>query len=211
MKDNEGIEFTYSVQEIGLDDYTAEITPTRDESGNYRISLKNTWTPTYASVEIQKIDDVTRSFLSGAEFEVYLTTNNEGVPIPGTTDVYGILVETVNVDESGKVIHEFAVGETYYLVETKAPAGYNLLTEPIGFTVTQRGTRASLQLLNSTGIAETTDGTTAVLTVKNKVGYELPKTGGSGVTLYTMAGLMLMLCSVAFLLYRCQKRRKEVQ
>ncbi len=211
LKDNEGNEFTYSVQEIGLDDYTAEITPARDESGNYRISLKNTWTPTYASVEIQKIDGATRSFLSGAEFEVYLTTNNEGVPIPGTTDVYGILVETVNVDESGKVIHEFAVGETYYLVETKAPAGYNLLTEPIGFTVTQRGTRASLKLLNSTGIAETTDGTTAVLTVKNKVGYELPKTGGSGVTLYTMAGLMLMLCSVAFLLYRYQKRRKEVQ
>lgn len=41
--------------------------------------------------------------------------------------------------------------------------------------------------------------------------YELPQTGGSGVTLYTMAGLMLMLCSIAFLLYRYQKRRKEVQ
>lgn len=39
--------------------------------------------------------------------------------------------------------------------------------------------------------------------------YELPETGGTGTTLYTMAGSLLMLCSTAFLLYRYIKRRRE--
>lgn len=41
--------------------------------------------------------------------------------------------------------------------------------------------------------------------------YELPETGGTGTTTYTMAGLVLMLCSAAaYLLYRHSKRRREV-
>ena len=39
--------------------------------------------------------------------------------------------------------------------------------------------------------------------------YELPETGGTGTTSYTMAGSLLMLCSTAFLLYRYIKRRRE--
>lgn len=39
--------------------------------------------------------------------------------------------------------------------------------------------------------------------------YVLPETGGAGTTTYTLAGLMLMLCGTAYLLYRLKKRRRE--
>lgn len=52
-------------------------------------------------------------------------------------------------------------------------------------------------------------GDTAVEFINTQT-YALPKTGGAGTTLYAMAGLMLMLCSAAFLLYRSKKCRREV-
>ena len=40
-------------------------------------------------------------------------------------------------------------------------------------------------------------------------GYELPETGGTGTNLYTMAGLLLMLISAAYLMYCKHPRRRE--
>jgi len=42
--------------------------------------------------------------------------------------------------------------------------------------------------------------------VVNATGYELPETGGSGTATYTMAGLMLILLSAAYLQYRSKAR-----
>ena len=41
------------------------------------------------------------------------------------------------------------------------------------------------------------------------IGYELPETGGSGTHMYTTAGLLLMLTSAAYLMYRHKARRRE--
>ncbi len=41
--------------------------------------------------------------------------------------------------------------------------------------------------------------------------YALPKTGGAGTIPYTLAGIMLMLFSAAFLLYNTKKCRREVE
>lgn len=63
-----------------------------------------------------------------------------------------------------------------------------------------------------------TEGDTVTLTVaesansivcNNEGTYLLPQTGGTGITTYTMAGMMLMLFSAAYLLYRFSKRRRE--
>ena len=40
-------------------------------------------------------------------------------------------------------------------------------------------------------------------------GYLLPKTGGTGTLMYTMAGLLLVVISTAFLMYNHAKRRRE--
>lgn len=51
---------------------------------------------------------------------------------------------------------------------------------------------------------------TASIQVVNTAGYELPQTGGAGTTTYTMAGLLMILLSTAYLMYRSKARRREV-
>jgi LPXTG-motif cell wall-anchored protein len=51
---------------------------------------------------------------------------------------------------------------------------------------------------------------TIKLVNKEVIGYVLPETGGAGTQMYTMAGLLLMLTSAAYLMYIHTKRRKEV-
>ncbi len=75
--------------------------------------------------------------------------------------------------------------DSYYLVEVKAPDGYNLNSEPI---LVKR------------------DSNSAIITITNEAGYELPKSGGIGTWLYTIVSLIL--CSGAVLaLYR---RRRSI-
>lgn len=76
---------------------------------------------------------------------------------------------------------------TYYLVETEAPAGYNLLTAPVEVKVTA--------VKNNEG--------TAVVDIPSKVenstGSELPSTGGIGTTLFYVIGGLLMTGAVVLL------------
>lgn len=53
------------------------------------------------------------------------------------------------------------------------------------------------------------NGADTVVSFLNKCSYELPNTGGAGTTSYTMAGLVLMIFSMAYLLYRSKARRRE--
>ena len=152
------------------------------------------------------------SRLTGAAFDLYLTTNSDSLKQSGTGEqvpgenVYGVKLDPV-VFESGSIKLEVAAGETYYLLETKAPAGYNLLDRPIGFTVSEDGT--SIELIAGSKWADVTNDPSVLLTIKNEVGYELPETGGTGTQMYTTAGLLLMLTSAAFLVYIHKKRRRE--
>jgi LPXTG-motif cell wall-anchored protein len=52
-------------------------------------------------------------------------------------------------------------------------------------------------------------GMEVVFTNRAAYAYELPETGGAGTNSYTMAGLVLILFSVAFLLYKSISRRRE--
>ncbi len=99
------------------------------------------------------------------------------------------------------VIHDLPVGTKWTITETRAD-GYNVKTavtinaaDPVKGT----GTVTNGQIVS---------GNTSVVYTNQQL-YELPESGGTGQTLYTMAGLMLVLCSAAFLLYRYQKRRRE--
>ena len=86
---------------------------------------------------------------------------------------------------------------TYYIKEVSVP-NYQVHYEYVdgnGVTVSPSG-----------GI----NSGTITMTNRELEGYELPATGGAGTIPYTMAGLLLMLLSAAYLMYKYQKRRKEV-
>lgn len=203
----------YTVAELDADGYRP--TYSSESTGTHFVNgILNTWTPETLEIELRKIDsEESQKLLSGAAFDLYLTTNSDSLKLSGTGEqvpgenVYGVKLDPV-IFESGSIKLEVAAGETYYLVETKAPAGYNLLDRPIGFTVSEDGT--TIELIAGSKWAEVTNDPSVMLTIRNEVGYELPETGGTGTQMYTAAGLLLMLSSAAYLMYSYKKRRKEV-
>ena len=81
----------------------------------------------------------------------------------------------------------------YILTETKAPTGYNKLSAPITFEVTENGVdnftesvlgKASSAVGQSNGVVP--------LLVGNSTGVELPSTGGLGASSYYMLGVLLL-------------------
>ena len=68
---------------------------------------------------------------------------------------------------------------SYWLVETQAPKGYNLLGAPVKVTFTADSKVAGVKY-------------TVESLVKNTTDFELPKTGGIGTILFTLGGIVLM-------------------
>ncbi|MBR6826016.1 MAG: LPXTG cell wall anchor domain-containing protein [Oscillospiraceae bacterium] len=79
-------------------------------------------------------------------------------------------------------IYGLAYGE-YYILETKAPAGYTLMGEAVKLII-DKDTHTPEKLL----------------TVENINGTVLPSTGGPGSEIYLITGLIL-LCGAAFFLF----------
>ena len=88
-------------------------------------------------------------------------------------------------DEYGEASFDGLADGTYYLVETKAPAGYNQLTEAKDVTVT----------------GSITDATKLAVTAKveNQAGTLLPSTGGMGTTVFYVLGFTLVMGAVVLL------------
>lgn len=130
--------------------------------------------------------------LAAASFSVYAT---EADAKAGTNPVAlgGATVFTVGANGqltiSGLRYSDWANGaavaagdpnyRSYYLVETTAPSGYELLAEPINFTITAAPTAAGVDL--------------QVKKVPSNNGFELPLTGGPGTTLLYLGGLLLLV------------------
>lgn len=96
---------------------------------------------------------------------------------------------------------------TYYLEETKAPVGYNKLTDPITVVI-DRGTLPT-KAGESVSYTVKYGNTTAadhIVRVENKAGVELPSTGGMGTTLFYVIGGGLMVAAIVLLV---TKKRME--
>ena len=154
-------------------------------------------------VSFKKEDAQSEAALSGAEFKLYQVENGVRasealLELVSAND--GMLMDA----ESNKVF-TLKTG-VYHLIETKAPAGYNLKTEPVVITVSKD------QVVFQDGETEAAtdfnfNPTTKVFSmdIPNTPGVELPATGGPGSLGYTFFGAGLaLLALLAFL-----KRRKE--
>ena len=113
---------------------------------------------------------------------------------------------------------------TYYLEEVKAPAGYNLLKDPVKLTIdaeisggdaetNQPPTIGKLDLITEGKDGSITtpgdkDNGTVSLEVQNNMGALLPSTGGMGTTLFYIAGAALVLAAGVLLV---MKRRVGVK
>lgn len=166
-------------------------------------------------------DDATT--LANAEFVLLSSDKTKAARVSN-----GKLVEWVTVPEGtkltsgndGKFVIAGLDAGSYYLRETKAPAGYNLLGNDIGITITATLDKSenspSLTALkirvqngpDATATERDGDVTTGIVStvVENVAGAQLPLTGGIGTTVFYIAGSVLVLTAAVLSVTR--KRRK---
>lgn len=139
--------------------------------------------------------------LAGAKFvlykkdgdnTLYYKWNNTTNKVEWVTSKDDAIVKTT--DANGAASFDGLKDGTYYLEETKAPAGFNPLKDPL--TVTVNGASAT----RKTATTEE-DFTTLTNTVKvaNNTGASLPETGGVGTTIFYVLGGVLVLAAVVLL------------
>ena len=117
----------------------------------------------------------------------------------GTSGKDGMIAWTV---KSGQNIDLEKLDGTYTIIETKAPEGY--MIHDGGWTLGfDKGLLKTFDGTEVTGNA--TDG--VVISLTNKQLYELPHTGGPGIYLFTIGGMLLM-GAAAWILYK--NKRREV-
>lgn len=154
--------------------------------------------------------------LAGAAFELQ---DEAGKVIAAYEyDKEGKLIVTgdgkVETDEKGLAYFVGLEAGTYYLKETKAPKGYQILDGRATLVIeADLETGNAVYTLNGTVIAETTaieNGGSAskvvVTKFANTKGFNLPKTGGAGTWMFTVGGILIMASMVTVFV---KLRKKE--
>lgn len=176
--------------------------------GNKQTVNKETTTYTY-EFDLLKVDGSDKKLLNGAEFKLYdakdsvtpikvvrLDNGNYRVAMPGENGAADIIAVNGKVHISG------LDKTTYWLEETKAPDGYNKLTErkPVDLTSGSNNTT-----LTSDTWSEADHG----VAVENNAGAILPDTGGMGTTLFYVIGGGLMVAAVVLLVTKKRMEHKN--
>lgn len=97
----------------------------------------------------------------------------------------------------------------YYLHETKAPAGYNRLTEPVKFRISATYTSADSRPDVLTKVGDGAAFTGLKVSVENNAGTTLPSTGGMGTTVFYVVGGGLMAVAVVLLVTKKRMENKR--
>ena len=121
-------------------------------------------------------------------------------------------------NSSGHIVVKGLEDDTYSLTETATDKGYILLKDAVKIVIktAENGQceKCGTKLLTASATVNgkdvtMTDGNAIVpLTVVNNPGFDLPKTGGYGVWMYTVGGVLL-LGAAAFIVIRSRKHKNE--
>ena len=172
----------------------------------------NKETTTYThEFDLLKVDGADHKLLDGAEFKLYdakdSVTPIKVVPVAGGYRVANGneagATETIAVT-GGKVHISGLDKTTYWLEETKAPDGYNKLTERKPVNLTSGSNNTTLEAAATTW-SEADHG----VAVENNAGTVLPSTGGMGTTLFYVIGGGLMVAAVVLLVTKKRMEHKN--
>lgn len=224
---NKGKEFTVTYYaRVNKDAVVTEKNSAKLEYGNDPDNTTTTTpseakTPTYP-LDINKYaKGGDNKKLAGAKFKLYSNkedadaANDNSIKVSAVAGKAGHYVvdptstttEFVSVDSitgvDGYNLHVNGLAEgTYYLVETKAPDGFNKLTAPIEVKITKStDTDANNWTISKDGTPETDK----IIDVENSTGSILPSTGGMGTIAFTVVAALLVL-GVAVSFIRDRKR-----
>lgn len=177
------------------------------EEGKTETTPSSTTTYTWEfKVYKYTMKDNTNTPLAGAEFVLYKTVNGTkqyaqvtNGKITGWTENETQATKLTS-NGSGNIEIKGLDSDTYYLQETKAPAGYNLKQDPTKVVIDKDG-----------NVKESPDGDSLVnntVKVLNQSGTELPSTGGMGTTVFYVLGGILVAGAAVLLV---AKRRMSIE
>ncbi|MGN1070674.1 MAG: SpaH/EbpB family LPXTG-anchored major pilin [Candidatus Fimadaptatus sp.] len=155
--------------------------------------------------------------LTGAKFRLYAdATGGTAIELVKVSDgVYRVAVtneQDTTTEEQGTTTEgqstttEIEAGfakifgldaKTYYLEETVAPAGYNMLTGHVAVAIYSDAEYHTNGIMNDTN------------NIINNAGTLLPSTGGMGTTLFYVLGSLLAVCAVVLLIAKRRMTRAE--
>ena len=164
--------------------------------------------------------------LPGAEFELsrtngdealkFILSNDEGVYRLAKEDEEGISTTVLEVGSAnapnnmkGKLRLVGLDAGTYYLKETKAPAGYNKISTPIEITIADSDYDGGVEVKKDELVTDDLETGRVPVTVQNSQGFELPNTGGIGTVLFTAVGVVLMGAGLVMFFLNRKRRKAE--
>lgn len=217
---NKGKEFTVTYYaKVNKDAVVTEKNSATLEYGNNPNDTTTTTpsvakTPTYP-LDINKTKAGTSEKLAGAKFKLYKdstdseenvikVTGSEGNYVVDTTSITTEFESVKSIEGKGYNLHINGLAEgTYYLVETKAPEGYNKLTAPIVVKI-EKSKDASDET-KWTISKDGKDEKDKIIDVENSTGSILPSTGGMGTIAFAVVAAILVF-GVAVSFIRDKKR-----
>lgn len=219
---NKGKEFTVTYYaKVNKDAVVTEKNKAQLEYGNKPGETTTTTpseakTPTYP-LDILKIKKDSNVKLAGAKFSLYTSeidakngtnpikvTGNSGNYVVDSTSTTTEFESVENIEGKGYNLRVNGLAEgTYYLVETKAPDGYNKLTAPVVIKITKStDTDVNNWTISKDGTVETDK----IIDIANSTGSILPSTGGRGAIAFAViAALLVFGVAVSFI----RDKRKE--
>ncbi|WP_284754382.1 SpaH/EbpB family LPXTG-anchored major pilin [Arthrobacter sp. efr-133-R2A-120] len=160
----------------------------------------------WGDIVLHKKDSQSSAALAGAVFSVYPT---QADALAGTNAISVGGVSSWTTDASGNLVisglrySNWANGATvtpgqpgyqsYWLVETKAPSGYELLAQPVETTVTSNDPSVVTVTINN---------------VPHNAGFQLPLTGGVGTWALTAGGILVLAGAGLFMVTGRRKRNE---
>lgn len=179
-----------------------------DDTNTKSTPVSTTTTYTWSFDILKYANGDKTSYLAGAEFvllnsdksKVATIVNGQLTDWTNFTNVQTLPTNsTITTNNTAKINIKGLDGDTYYLREIKAPAGYNILTSDgevrIEPTTAQDGKTMSLSPVTAE--------------IENKSGSELPSTGGMGTTLFYIIGGILVVGAGVLLVTKKRMDRED--
>lgn len=184
-----------------------------ESNGKYTIAEVISGSAQFTLVKVDTTDENNKKYLEGAEFTLYVKADDGDVTLEDVDDAFKS-ADVKTTDANGKLTFKgLDVDKTYYVVETKAPAGYSIDKTARLLTGATKDTKTETTTVKDNGIDITkvtttttvTDYTNDKLEIPNTKLNALPSTGGIGTTIFTIAGCAIMVAA-AGLFFASRKR-----
>lgn len=224
---------TGNTNKINLD-YSNKILPdgTPDPGTPETDKIENETTVYTFAIAVEKVDASNGNPLNGVTFDLYRKLSDDAAvggnvsenPVKGLTGKFEKVKTDLTTGSDGTAgaisVPGLAKG-TYYLVETKTNADYNLLKKPVEVKIEATYTETKTTETKTDTTGKTTTKTTVektlsntgssvngvyTTTVKNSKGFTLPTTGGIGTFVFTFAGIAMMAAAVILLITGKKKK-----